>query len=116
MKCDINGLPLHFVFDTGASDVTISMVETTFMMKNGYLNANDVVDSLRYMDANGDVSVGTIINLKNVIFGGLDLYNVRASVVRNQKAPLLLGQSVLGRLGKIEIDNSKNVLIITHSK
>lgn len=48
VKCDINGLPLHFVFDTGASDVTISMVEATFMMKNGYLNANDVVDSLRY--------------------------------------------------------------------
>lgn len=68
------------------------------------------------MDANGYVSVGTIINMKNVNFGGLDLNNVRASVVRNQKAPLLLGQSVLGRLGKIEIDNSKNVLIITHSK
>jgi predicted aspartyl protease len=68
------------------------------------------------MDANGDVSVGTIINLKNVNFGGLDLNNVRASVVRNQKAPLLLGQSVLGRLGKIEIDNSKNVLKITHNK
>ncbi len=116
VKCNINGLPLHFVFDTGASDVTISMVEATFMMKNGYLNANDVVGSQRYMDANGDVSVGTIINLKNVNFGGLDLNNVRASVVRNQKAPLLLGQSVLGRLGKIEIDNSKNVLIITHSK
>ncbi len=80
------------------------------------MNANDVVGSLRYMDANGDMSVGTIINLKNVNFGGLDLNNVRASVVRNQKAPLLLGQSVLGRLGKIEIDNSKNVLIITHSK
>ena len=109
-------MPLHFVFDTGASDVTISMVEATFMMKNGYLNANDVVGSQRYMDANGDVSVGTIINLKNVNFGELDLNNVRASVVRNQKAPLLLGQSVLGRLGKIEIDNSKNVLIITHNK
>jgi predicted aspartyl protease len=47
------------------------------------LNANDVVGSLRYMDANGDMSVGTIINLKNVNFGGLDLNNVRASVVRN---------------------------------
>ena len=35
VKCDINGLPLHFVFDTGVSDVTISMVEATFMMKNG---------------------------------------------------------------------------------
>lgn len=116
VKCNINGLPLHFVFDTGASDVTISMVEATFMMKNDYLSGNDVIGSQRYMDANGDVSVGTIINLKNVNFGGLELNNVRASVVRNQKAPLLLGQSVLGRLGKIEIDNSKNVLKITHNK
>ena len=33
VKCKINGLPLHFVFDTGASDVTLSMVEATFMMK-----------------------------------------------------------------------------------
>jgi len=116
VKCNVNGLPLHFVFDTGASDVTISMVEATFMMKNGYLSSNDVVGSQRYMDANGDVSVGTIINLKDVTFGGLDLNNVRASVVRNQKAPLLLGQSVLGRLGKIEIDNSRNILKITHIK
>ena len=116
VKCQINNLPLHFVFDTGASDVTLSMVEATFMMKNGYLNSFDVVGSQKYMDANGDISVGTVINLKNVNFGGLELKNVRASVVRNQKAPLLLGQSVLGRLGKIEIDNSKRVLKITHSK
>ena len=116
VKCKINDLPLHFVFDTGASDVTLSMVEATFMMKNGYLTGSDVIGSKRYMDANGDVSVGTVINLKNVNFGGLDLNNVRASVVRNQKAPLLLGQSVLGRLGKIEIDNSKHILKITHLK
>lgn len=112
VKCLINDLPLYFVFDTGASDVTISMVEATFMMKNGYLSERDVVGSQRYMDANGDISVGTIINLKEVYFGGHTLENVRASVVRNQKAPLLLGQSVLGRLGKIEIDNQKQLLII----
>ena len=116
VQCKINGLPLHFVFDTGASDVTLSMVEATFMMKNGYLTGKDVVGSQRYMDANGDVSVGTIINIRDVDFGGHSLKNVRASVVRNQKAPLLLGQSVLGRLGKIEIDNSRKVLKITQSK
>lgn len=87
VKCQINGLPLHFVFDTGASDVTLSMVEATFMMKNGYLSKNDVIGNQRYMDANGDVNVGTVINIKNVNFGGLDLNNIRASVVRNQKAP-----------------------------
>ena len=116
VKCKINDLPLHFVFDTGASDVTLSMVEATFMMKNGYLSGKDVVGSQRYMDANGDVSVGTIINIRDVDFGGHSLKNVRASVVRNQKAPLLLGQSVLGRLGRIEIDNSRKVLKITHNR
>lgn len=93
--------------------MTLSMVEATFMMKNNYLSPNDVIGNRQYMDANGNVSVGTLINLKNVHFGGLNLNNVRASVVRNQKAPLLLGQSVLSRLGKIEIDNKKNLIRIS---
>lgn len=113
VKCTINNLPLHFVFDTGAADVTISMVEATFMLKNGYIKPTDIIGSARYVDANGDISEGTTINLRHVNFGGLELENVRASVVRNQKAPLLLGQSVLGRLGTIEIDNTKSVLRIT---
>ncbi|MDD7440349.1 tetratricopeptide repeat protein [Prevotellamassilia timonensis] len=113
IKCKINNLPLSFVFDTGAATVSLSMVEATFMMKNGYLSKSDVVGSQYFQDANGNINEGTIINLRHVDFGGLKLENVRASVVRNQRAPLLLGQSVLGRLGKIEIDNSRKVLTIT---
>lgn len=116
VKCKINDLPLYFVFDTGASTVSLSMVEATFMMKNGYLDKKDVVGSQYFQDANGNVSEGTTIIIRQVDFGGLKLENVRASVVRNQKAPLLLGQSVLARLGKIEIDNSKHLLKITHTK
>jgi predicted aspartyl protease len=81
-----------------------------------YITADDIIGSARYVDANGDVSEGTVINLRKVDFGGLELNNVRASVVRNQKAPLLLGQSVLGRLGKIEIDNTSQTLKITSYK
>lgn len=114
VRCNVNDLPLYFVFDTGAADVTLSMVEANFMLKNDYIKPSDVVGTARYIDANGDVSEGTVINLRKVNFGGLELDNVRASVVRNQKAPLLLGQSVLGRLGKIEIDNQNQKLKITH--
>lgn len=116
VKCAVNGLPLYFVFDTGAADVSLSSVEATFMMKNGYLKSSDIIGKQSYMMANGEVSDGTVINIRNVNFGGLDLNNVRASVVHNQTAPLLLGQSILGRLGNIEIDNSKRVLIITYKK
>lgn len=116
VKCTINELPLNFIFDTGASIVSLSQVEANFMLKNGYLKRDDFVGSGRFVDANGDVTEGTIVNIRDVDFGGLKLNNVRASVVRNQKAPLLLGQSVLGRLGSIEIDNPGKKLIITHSK
>ena len=115
VKCQINGLPLHFVFDTGASDVTLSLVEANFMMKNGYITGSDIVGSQRYIDANGSINTGTTINLKSVTFGECDLKNVRATVVRNQQAPLLLGQSVLSRLGKIEIDNHNHILRISHA-
>ena len=113
VKCSVNDLPLHFIFDTGASDVSISRVEATFMFKNGYLSEDDVIGKTRYMDANGDISIGTVFNVRKITFGGLELENVRASVVESNHAPLLLGQSVLNRLGKIEIDYERSVLKIT---
>ena len=116
VKCEINKLPLHFIFDTGASDVSISNVEATFMLKNNYLSPQDIIGRQNYLNANGEISEGTVINLRNVDFAGLSLTNIRASVVKNQKAPLLLGQSVLGKLGKIEIDNEKRILKVTARK
>ncbi|MCH5176739.1 MAG: tetratricopeptide repeat protein, partial [Prevotellaceae bacterium] len=113
VKCTINDLPLTFIFDTGASTVSLSQLEANFMLKNGYLKRDDFVGTGRFVDANGNISEDTIINLRNVEFGGLTLTNVKASVVRNQKAPLLLGQSVLGRLGSIQIDNTARKLIIS---
>lgn len=116
VKCTINELPLHFVFDTGAADVTMSLVEATFMLKNDYLKPDDFIGTARYIDANGDITEGAVVNLRHVNLGGVELSNVRASIVKNQKAPLLLGQSVLGRLGSIEIDNNRSVLRITGVK
>lgn len=116
VKCVINGLPLHFIFDTGATDVSISSVEATFMAKNDFLSSSDIIGKQNYQTADGNITEGTIINLKDVKLGSLHLNNIKASVVRNQAAPLLLGQSVLSKLGKIEIDNTKKVLRITHKQ
>ena len=116
VKCAINGLPLHFIFDTGATDVSISSVEATFMAKNDFLSSSDIIGKQNYQTADGNITEGTVINLKDVKLCSLHLNNIKASVVRNQAAPLLLGQSVLSKLGKIEIDNTKKVLRITHKQ
>lgn len=113
VKCSINGLPLHFVFDTGAANVTISAVEAAFMYKNNYLSDKDFMGSSSFLTASGDIIEGSVVNLRNVNFGGLDMNNVKATVVKTQNAPILLGQSVLSRLGKVEIDYSSNTIRIT---
>ena len=114
IPCDINGLPLQMIFDTGASDVTISSVEANFMFKNGYLSEKDIKGKKYYQIANGQISEGTTITLREVKIGDAVLHNVDASVVKSQKAPLLLGQSAMERFGTITIDNQNNRLIIKH--
>ena len=116
VNCSINGLPLYFIFDTGAGDVTISSVEAAFMFKNGYLSEKDVIGRKNYRTASGDIVEGTLINLSTIEIGELSLSNVRASVVKGQNAPLLLGQSVLSRLGKVEIDNANQKIKITYQE
>ncbi len=112
VPCAINGLPLKFIFDTGASDVTLSSVEAEFMLKNNYLSENDFRGSRKYLTASGSICDGALVCLKEVIVGDVALKNVEASVVKNQQAPLLLGQSALERLGSITIDNEASRLII----
>jgi clan AA aspartic protease (TIGR02281 family) len=112
IPCSVNGLPLKMIFDTGASDVTISSVEASFMLKNGYLSDSDVKGKKHYMTASGDIHEGTILKLKEVKLGDAVLKNIEASVVHSQKAPLLLGQSVLEKFGTITIDNVNSKLLI----
>lgn len=109
----INDLKLSLIFDTGASDISISQTEVQFMLKNGYLTKNDITGTQKYIDANGNIEVGTKIILRNVDFGGMVLKNVNASVVHTKNAPLLFGQSALSKYGKITIDNEKKTITIT---
>lgn len=114
IPCSINGLPLKFILDTGASDVTLSSVEADFMLKNEYLSSKDFRGNRKYLTASGNICDGAVICLKEVRVGEVTLKNIEASVVKNQQAPLLLGQSVLERFGTITIDNQNNKLIINY--
>lgn len=51
---------------------------------------------------------GTVINLRTVQIGNKILTNVKAAVVHNGEAPLLLGQSALAQFGKVSIDYKRN--------
>ena len=92
--------------------MTISAVEASFMLKNGYLGEEDVKGRKNSMTADGDIHEGTVLRLKEVKLGDAVLRNIEASVVHSQRAPLLLGQSVLEKFGTITIDNVNSKLLI----
>ena len=73
---EVNGVAMHFIFDTGASIISISETEAIFLYKQGKLTNEDIKGSANFSDANGDISEGTIINLKTVKIGKITLSNI----------------------------------------
>ena len=106
----VNDLNLDFIFDTGASTISISSAEAMVMIRQGRITQEDIVGQAQFMDANGGISAGTIILLRKVQIGDITLQNVQATVVDNMQAPLLLGQSALAKFGKVTIDYENNTL------
>ena len=86
-----------------------------FMLKNDYLSEKDFKGSRRYLTADGTIANGAIVRIKEVKVGDVTLKNIEAYVVNSQKAPLLLGQSVLDRFGTITIDNEHSIMTIEYS-
>lgn len=106
----VNGLDLKFIFDTGASSISLSSAEAAVMYRQGQITDDDIIGQQQFQDATGGVSVGTIVRLKTVEIGGIVLHNVEASVVDNIQAPLLLGQTALSKFGKVTIDYNNNTI------
>jgi len=108
----INGaLKLNFVFDAGASDVSISPDVALTLIRTGTVNEDDFLGTETYKFADGSIAKSKVFILKEIQLGNKKVYNVRASISNSIKAPLLLGQSVLNKFGKVTIDYNKGVII-----
>jgi clan AA aspartic protease (TIGR02281 family) len=115
VPCKVNGLRLRFIFDTGASSVVISLSEALFMYKNNYLSDRDIYGTSYARLADGNLAEGTSILLREIEIGGIVLRNIKAYVVHELDAPLLLGQSAINQLGRIQIDGNR-LLIFNDEK
>lgn len=111
IPCKINGLPIKLLFDTGASGVSISLTEAMFMYKNGYLSDDDIGGTAYMQIANGDIVENTEIVIREIEIGGLKITNTKAMVSSTLNAPLLLGQSVIQKLGPIQLDGNKLIVL-----
>lgn len=110
VPCKVNGFPLDFIFDTGASNVVISLAEAIVMIKQNKLTDKDIIGTSYAQLADGKITENTKIILREIEIGGLKLKDVSASVTHNLQGSLLLGMSAIGKLGKIQIEGNKLII------
>ena len=110
VPCTVNGAKMKFIFDTGASNVCLSLPMAEYLFDNGYLEKSDIKGSGSSSVADGRIVDHIIVNLKDIEIGGQHLYNVAAIVMDGQNAPLLMGQSAIQKLGLLTMDGNKLIL------
>ena len=114
IPCTLNGAKMKFVFDTGASNVCLSMTMAEYLLDNGYITKEDIVGNGSSTVADGRIVDHININIRDIEIQGFHLNNVRAVVIDGQNAPLLMGQSAIQKLGNIELSGS--LLIIKNGE
>jgi len=110
----VNGADMEFILDTGASIVCLSVVEAAFLYRQGKLTQDDIVGAGQFIDASGRVNTNVMVKLRDVTLGGITIHDVEASISESQRAPLLLGQTVLSRFGSVTIDYNRNQIILNN--
>lgn len=105
LTADVNGTPLRFVVDTGATQVVLSQRDAAEIGID--------TDALNYLGraftANGEVRTASV-RLDSIEVGPVRHENVRAVVNRGEMTGSLLGMSYLQEFSSIEITGGKLVL------
>ncbi|MEL6915629.1 MAG: TIGR02281 family clan AA aspartic protease [Pseudomonadota bacterium] len=106
LTLDVNGAPIEFVVDTGATDVVLTREDAA----RAGITTEDLVFFGRAMTANGPVAIAPV-RLDTVALGGFTDRGVRASVNDGQMPGSLLGMSYLERFDTLQIRDGRLTLI-----
>lgn len=107
VPCEVNGLKVKMIFDTGAASVSISKSLAEMMMDNGYISSDDIAGQAKSITADGRIVDHTNVVLRTIKIGDITLRNVNAVVFDKQAAPLLFGQSAIQLLGEVSIKGDR---------
>ncbi len=105
VKLPVNGTPVQFVIDTGASDIVLNRKDAARVG----IDTKNLMYFGRAQTANGVISTAGI-TLDRIVFAGVTDRNVAATVTRGDMGISLLGMSYLRRFARMEIVADRMIL------
>lgn len=105
-------LKIDFVLDSGAADVSITPDVALTLIRTRTVTQNDWLPGRTYSFADGSTAKSTRFKLNSLRIGNRVINNVACRIDENVEAPMLLGQSALQKLGRYQIDYSRQTLTI----
>jgi aspartyl protease family protein len=105
----------RFIFDTGASSISLSAELYDLLRNQGRIDNRHVIGYTKCRIADGSLVDGLVFLLESISVGGHTFNNVEATVIFAQNVPLLLGQSFLGQFGKVSVDYNSRVIELQRS-
>ncbi|MEQ8712177.1 MAG: retropepsin-like aspartic protease [Cyclobacteriaceae bacterium] len=107
-----NSIKILFIIDTGASEVSISSDVAMTLIRTKTVKDEDWLEGKTYRFADGSTARSERFKLSSLKIGEFEFRNIAVSISNSLEAPLLLGQNVLQKFGKIELDFVENEFTI----
>ena len=108
----LNGIiNIDFIFDSGAGEVLIAPEVAMVLLRSKTIDDDDKLEDGYFEIADGSVLRLSRFNIKEVQVGSKKIFNVKCAVSKEFGGDMLLGQSVLEKLGKYTFDYEKMRLI-----
>jgi|GEM_PF-690740 len=108
-----SSVTVNCIMDTGASEVLITPDVLSILIREQKVDDFDKLETKSFVDANGKIDDKARYNIREIKIGNTILKNVECALSNNLEVDLLLGQSVLTRLGKIMLDFENELFFIT---
>lgn len=102
-------IKLDFVVDSGAARVSMPYDVFRTLIRTGTISKDDILGKEKYRMANGEISEGTVVNIRSIKIGNQTITNILASIDSSMNGMLLLGQTALQKLEPWYLDTNQNV-------
>ncbi len=110
-QCIINGYAINFSYDKAVKEVSFTIDEALNLLLKGFISKTDFQGDVNKILANNTIADKSKFIISKIKIGKTELTGVEAIVVKDQKVPIRIGDTILNKIGKFKVDKEKSKLI-----